>query len=215
MTGLAWTFSLAGYRTHFVDFPSTRSPIEELTKNYLYRALRELQDVPILHIVTHSLGGIMLRYHLQNRPIPNLGRVVMLAPGNEGSAALSIYDRIPAFRYLLGPAGLQSRDDENCFACGLDDHIHAETGVIAGTLPMDIFSYSFMRWPHDGRIEVKDTKFKGMKDHIALPVSHDLILFHPLTAYQSLYFLRHGCFDKAGFPELSPRPDVSLGLSSR
>ena len=95
---------------------------------------------------------------------------------------------------MLGPAGLQSADDENCFACQLKRPILKETGVIAGSIALDPLGWMLMPWPNDGKTTVKGTMLPGMKDHLVLPASHDMLIFDPIAIYQTAYFLKHGQF---------------------
>ena len=102
----------SGYDTHFIDYPSTSFSIEDLTEIHLERAIQSLADKRVIHVVAHSMGAVMIRYYLQNHRIPNIGRVVMLAPGNAGSPMLSLYRRHPLFPVILGLPGIQSGSGE-------------------------------------------------------------------------------------------------------
>jgi hypothetical protein len=137
----------------------------------------------------------MLRYYLQNHDIPNIGRIVMLAPGNEGSPFLSLFNHHPLYTSILGPAGVQSASNDECFACTLVDDNLPETGIISGCVALNPLSFLSMPWPHDGMITVQGTRLKAMKDHIVLPVSHDSMLSSPAALYQTVHFIRHGHFN--------------------
>jgi pimeloyl-ACP methyl ester carboxylesterase len=193
MLPLSFALQATGYGTRLLDYPSTRYSIERLTEEYLGRYIQSLNHEEVLHFVAHSLGAIMLRYYLENHKVENIGRIVMLAPGNAGSPSLSLYRRHPLFSVFLGPAGVQSADDR-CFACTLTDERLPETGIISGCVAFDPASYFSMEWPHDGKTTVQGTKLKGMKDHVVLPASHELMMFDPIAIYQTINFLRHGYF---------------------
>lgn len=101
----------------------------------------------------------------------------------------------------MGPAGVQSADDENSIADILSEEVSAEevpgeTGIIAGCLSFDPLSYFAMAWPHDGKTTMEGTKLENMKDHITLPAGHDIMLFDPVAIYQAVHFLRHGHFSR-------------------
>ncbi len=196
MTPLAMTARLAGFRPHLWDYPSTRHPIEVLTERHLHDAVASLAGEETLHVITHSMGGIMLLYYLQRHRIPNLGRIVMLTPGFDGSPPLSLYRRHPLFS-LLGPAGIQSASGPDCFSCRLERTIPAEAGIITGCVGSDPAGWLTMPWPHDGKTTVAGTYLDNMKDHLVVPASHDLLLYDPAAHYQSMHFLRHGRFNRA------------------
>ena len=192
---LASSLRMAGFQPVPFDYPSTSARIEDLTDDYLGPAIVRLAGKNRLSIVTHSMGGVMLRYYLQKHRIPNLGRVVMFAPGHAGSPMISLFRHNPVWRLVHGPAGVQSGADEEGFALQIPRRVDAEVGVIAGCLPTDLLSLFVMPWPHDGRLPVASTGIQGMTDRIVLPVSHDMMMFDPLACYEAVQFLRHGKFD--------------------
>lgn len=190
---IATALRCAGYSASAPQYPSTEYPAEELTP-LIGDFINQHRDAPALHIVTHSMGGILARAWLQDHAVPNLGRVVMLAPGHRGSEAFNLYRHTPPFRELFGPAGQQAAKDEDCFACHLSENVDYEVGVIAGCLSLNPLAWFAMSWPNDGNVAVRDTMMRGMKDHVVVPAGHDSIPLHPLSVLQTLHFLRHGEF---------------------
>ncbi len=149
-----------------------------------------------MHVVTHSLGGLVARTLLaRNRP-DQLGRVVMLAPPNGGSEWADLLFGLRMNRIVLGPVASQlrtarSQDDE--IVLGAVDY---PLGVIAGNRALDpIFPKLFLPCPNDGKVSVTATRIVGMGDHIVLPVSHTFMVNDRRVADQILAYLKNGRFD--------------------
>ena len=102
----------AGFRVRSKGYGSTRANISQHVA-WLDEVLtqEDMSKTKALHFVTHSLGGIILRKYLQDRTLPNLGRVVMLAPPNQGSEIVDHLREWPLFRYIMGPSGQELGTD--------------------------------------------------------------------------------------------------------
>ena len=154
---------------------------------------RARPDVSTVHFVTHSLGGILLRQYLSEFDIPDLGRVVMLAPPNQGSAAVDKMRGVVGFDWLNGPAGHQLGKGERSVPLKLGP-ADFELGIIAGNRTIDPITSAVLENPDDGRVSVEDTKLEGMKDFVVVEHSHAFIMRMAKTIELTLRFLRHGSF---------------------
>ena len=132
MEKLADAFEREGYAVANVDYPSRQYPVEVLAPLAIHSGLEQCADARTIHVVTHSLGGILVRYYLQENALENLGRVVMLAPPNNGSEVVDDYRGVPGYKVLNGPAGLQLGTDDESLVASLEP-VSFELGVIAGT----------------------------------------------------------------------------------
>ena len=188
--------SEAGFVAVNVDYPSRDFPIEELAPLAVEKGLavcREIADVQRIHFVTHSLGGILVRQYLVAGDIPELGRVVMLGPPNQGSIAADTMEDIPGFDWLNGPAGRQlgKGPDSVPLKLGPADF---ELGVIAGDRSIDPITSAVLDNPDDGRVSVEDTKLEGMDDFIVVSHSHAFMMRMRLPIELTIEFLRTGSF---------------------
>ena len=104
-----------GFSTANVDYPSSTSTIEELAPMVINEGQQKCRQTgaTTIHFVTHSLGGILLRYAHAQEPIPDLGRVVMLGPPNQGSEVIDKMRNWPGIGIISGVAGLQLGTDAN------------------------------------------------------------------------------------------------------
>ena len=94
-----------GYRVLNLQYPSRKYPIEQLAKIVRDKIASKTENTERIHFVTHSLGGIVVRYMQQHFPIHNIGRVVMLSPPNQGSEIVDKLGQLKLYEWINGPAG--------------------------------------------------------------------------------------------------------------
>ncbi|MCR9259261.1 MAG: hypothetical protein NXH95_06035 [Pseudomonadaceae bacterium] len=183
----------SGYDVANLDYPSRHKPIEELAEPTIKEGLEACSDASKVHFVTHSLGGILIRYYLEQHNIQQLGHVVMLAPPNQGSEVVDKWQNVPGYKTLNGPAGLQLGTHNGSIPKQLGS-VDYPLGIIAGTRTINpILSLSLPN-PDDGKVSVQSTKVEGMADFIEVPHTHTFIMRSEQVIQQVIYFLQHGHF---------------------
>ena len=197
MERMAKALTQQGYRIRNLGYPSRQLPIKGLAAHIGVQIDRLQLDQPTkIHFVTHSLGGIVLRYLLQNDAPPNLGRVVMLAPPNQGAVLADIFGRLPFFDWILGPVGAQIGTKPDSVPNILGP-ANFEVGIIAGNRSFNPLFSPLIPGPDDGRVAVESSKLAGMADFLVLPCIHPLIMNYKEVIRQAIHFLQHGCFERA------------------
>ena len=208
MARLAAALEAAAYEVHNWDYPSREYGVMALVEA-LGRYVRTVAaDCERVDFVTHSMGGLLARGVLARRAVPNVGRLVMLAPPNRGALLASRVSRFAWAREFFGQALDDQRADR---ALNLDEQlgpVQCEFGVIAGTRsfhPLQPTSYysSLVRRPgsHDGTVQVEETRLAGMADFVTVEANHTFIMDHDDTIRQVLAFLERGRFDRPAVPE--------------
>ena len=184
-----------GYTTVNVDYPSQLGTIEELAPMAVGLGLAQcrLAGATKVHFVTHSMGGILLRYANELAPIRELGRVVMLGPPNQGSELVDRTRTWPGFAALSGPAGMQLGTSPDSIPSQLGP-VDFELGVIAGTNTINVLASAMLPDPDDGKVSVASTMVDGMQDHLVVEDSHRFITRSAIVVRNTRSFLRTGSF---------------------
>ena len=184
----------AGYVAVNIGYPSRSHSIDVLARDAIGRGLsacRE-QKLPVIHFVTHSLGGILLRYFEQHNAIPELGRVVMLGPPNHGSPLVDGLLPIPGFGFITGPTGSVLGTESQVIA--ELEPVTFDLGVIAGTTNLNPLNFLFFSEPNDTIVSVDSTRVEGMRAHLVLPVTHSFMMRNDTVIDNTVHYLKTGSF---------------------
>lgn len=191
----------SGYATLSPSYPYRRS-LSEIVEWLAPRMARFAAglDGP-LHVVTHSLGGLVARAYLAEHRPERLGRIVLLAPPNAGSELADLLFRLGLARLALGRSGAHLRTHRSAADEASLGSVGYPVGIIAGSRSLLPVPGRFLPGPHDGKVSIAATHVAGETAHITLPVSHTLMVYDRGVIREALTFLEHGAFAHGHLPD--------------
>jgi pimeloyl-ACP methyl ester carboxylesterase len=161
--------------------------------------IRETEGETV-HVIGHSMGGILARHAFEHDPDPRPGRLIAI-----GSPFLDCWvgRRISRFHSGLGH-----------YLVGRTVHDHIshpndpawrgarDFGVVAGTYPFGIGAvFRSHPRPSDGVVLWDETRMQGIRDHVTFRLNHFGMLFSKRCCAQIACFLATG-----GFAHPAPAP---------
>jgi pimeloyl-ACP methyl ester carboxylesterase len=179
----------AGYTVHCYTYPSVRMNMAENARRLA--AFCQALGAPRLHLVGHSLGGILIARMLNEPHRLDIGRAVLMgAPFVDSHAARRLS------RVRIGCVAVGASVGEWLKGARPANLARYDIGVIAGDrgLGLGVMVAPDLPPPHDGTISVSETLVPGAREHIVLPVSHSQMVISPLVVRQVCEFLRRGRF---------------------
>ncbi len=187
-----------GYHVINLGYPSRKEKIQKLSEETINRSINECKKVnpARIHFVTHSMGGILVRYYLDVNRIDNLGRVVMLSPPNHGSEAVDKLKELFLFKWINGPAGEQLGTDKKSVPNMLGPPYY-DAGIITGDRTINPILSMLIPGKDDGKVSVKSAKLTGMKDFLVVHRAHPFIMNDKDVMNQVICFLKNGAFDNS------------------
>ena len=177
-------------------------------RQYHYRSMTALpEDVvaglkaevlslpPPVHLVGHSLGGLLLLRVAAAHPELPLGRIVLMGSPVNGSRAARAFAALPGASIFFGSlAGHELLRETAPRWPG-----PAEVGVIAGSHSLGFGRFiGHLPLPNDGTVAVEETRLDGATDHVVLPVSHTGLLVADEVVDATVSFLNSGRFAAPG-----------------
>jgi pimeloyl-ACP methyl ester carboxylesterase len=145
-----------------------------------------------LHLVGHSMGGLVILNMLSRFNDLPPGRVVLMGTPVKGSGVVKRLEKLPGQKVLFGKAR------ENLLQGFKHTPLEHETGMIRGTRALGLGLIAGKHGePNDGSVTVSETELEGLKDSVELDVTHTEMLVSAEVVKQVEQFLFHGKFDKA------------------
>ncbi|QDU35803.1 Alpha/beta hydrolase family protein [Maioricimonas rarisocia] len=163
----------AGYTVVGFDYPSTRVPIAE-SAEYFHKLLQSLDGVDEIHVVAHSMGGLVVRAWLAEHEDPRIDRMVMLGVPNNGARMANLLRDWTLFKAVFGPAGQQLVEDPE----GVLEKLPVpkfEYAIVAGSRGTEKGFNPLIPGDDDGTVSVDSTRLVGAVDFMTVPVLHTFL----------------------------------------
>ena len=182
----------AGFSVEALDYPSVvgswKDSASRLADHWREHAGRTV------HLVGHSLGGMLALHVAATAPDLPQGRIVCLGSPLNGSSAASQMRRIPGGNWLMGQSAAILHE-------GLAPwQGQRPVGVIAGSTPIGLGRVlGVLKPPHDGTVSVEETRLAGIDEHRVVPLTHTGLAFSNEVAMLTAGFLRDGRFPVGEF----------------
>lgn len=180
----------AGFDARVFRYHSVRGDLVENAAR-LHDFLAGL-DAPAIHLVGHSLGGIVIRALFHWFPEQRPGRVVTLGSPHAGTLAGALLQRNAIGRVVTGRSIAQ-------LVHGMPQQwsmpAEREAGIIIGTR-----SLGFGMWmpglaqPNDGVVGLAEAQWPAARATLQLRLAHSGMLFSAQAARAVAGFLREGRF---------------------
>jgi pimeloyl-ACP methyl ester carboxylesterase len=179
------------YRLQVFSYASVHAPLA-----HVLAALRDTIaaiDAPQVHLLGHSLGGLLIQRCLERYPMHQPGRVVFLGTPAGGSLAARRLARSRWGRALLGATGAEELLGEQPRRWDGG----RELGIIAGTVPFG-FGRLLLKFDedNDGTVAVSETQMAGAAGFLPLPTTHSGLLWSARVARETGSFLEYGSFGR-------------------
>jgi alpha-beta hydrolase superfamily lysophospholipase len=165
---------------HVINFKyqSTRKTIEYHAES-LKNEIKRIDKSSTIHIIAHSMGGILVRQLLVTHKNLKFGRIIMIAPPNKGSKSASMLSST-VFKWSKT---LRQISKENSYIKNLPEPEYFDIGIIASKF--------------DRVVRIEDTILRTQSDHITLPYHHGELPWRTETAEQCIHFIKKGHFKRS------------------
>jgi len=191
MLPLGWRLRHCGFDVLRFSYASVAEGLEH-NADLLAKFCRRQGTEP-MHLVGHSLGGLLILAALERYRDLKVRRAVMI-----GSPFAGITAAVGLGRFAIGKRMMGRTVDEWLRVPRPVISKEVELGVIAGNVPVGLGRLvARLPTPRDGVTCVDETRVPGAKESIVLRINHTGMLFSPAVARATCAFLRNGTFGHA------------------
>ena len=191
MQPLARRVRACGYDTVMFGYRSLLQPLAHNAARLAERV--QQQNASTVHLVGHSLGGLVILQALQDHPDLIKGRIVLLGSPVNGSVIARRVQRYWFSRWLLGRSGRGA-----LLGNGPRWQGQPPLGLIAGTHPVGVGRLlGGFDGANDGTVALAETTVAGATSTMTVDEGHFGLLYSTAVAQAVCAFLREGRFAAA------------------
>ena len=184
-----------GYNVRQFRYRSMMLSLDENVRR-LRKFVRETEG-DIVHVVGHSMGGVLIRQVFEQYPDPRPGRLIAI-----GSPLLDCWVGRRFYR-------MHRRIGRLLIGRTVTDHISRlndpvwrgarDFGVLAGTYRFGVGAlFKSLPRPSDGVVLLNETRLQGIRGHTTIRLNHFGMLFSKRCFAQIARFLATGTFGEIG-----------------
>lgn len=178
----------AGFRCAFIDYESRRLSLDGSLRAVTEKIARETARVGQVHLVGHSLGGLLGARIKLARPDLPIQRVVQLGSPNLGSGAARRLREVALAQWVFGPVLRDLAEDQ---AEGLEPD--ADIAAFAGTgFPVALARHYDVEGPNDGLVAARSAWGRAAKHRVMASGLHTWLPLSGAVAEQVVGFLKTG-----------------------
>ena len=190
-----------GYTVLNVSYPSTRQDVATHAKR-LAGIIENLEGIDEINFVGHSLGNLIVRHYLGDQtdaktgrvPDKRIGRIVMLAPPNQGAQLGERLGDLPGYRAILGSTGEAFSKNWKRLEPRLATPA-CDFGILAGGRGDGKGFNPLIDGDDDLVVSVATSRLAGARDFRVLPAKHTFIMDNPTVQRYTAEFLSKGWFE--------------------
>lgn len=194
MSYIADSLQVLGYRVHNIDYKCRYQGAGKIVRDSSIQVKHIAKGYNKLHFVGHSLGGLIIRGILTAYMPINLGKVIQIAPPNQGSELANILQNRWLYKKIYGKVS-QDLIPNSSFLNSLEQAPSYELGIIAGN-SFNLLVNCLLKFKrNDCRVAIEETFLDSAKDHVVININHNQIVRSRETLKQIRNFLIDGVFE--------------------
>ncbi|MAH61708.1 MAG: hypothetical protein CMF42_05430 [Legionellales bacterium] len=178
---MARFFIKQGFEVKIIHYPSRGRALETMSE-HIWQSISPLLSQQ-WHVVTHSLGGVLMQHILAKHQPKQILSLIMISPPNHGTELYSFFSRyFPLMIRLIGGSNIPLHIQDQPYAENISKEYPCH--LILGETRWTISGHLIPK-PNDGIISHESMRIKGLQSEQIVYREHLLLIFSKKT-YQAI-----------------------------